>query len=367
VTRTVTVFLAETARDLLAQVTASLLALGAIAGMCTWMVTTAGREEATNAAVLATIDDQGTRTIVVRAGADTHLLTPTLVTALGQTGQVEQAVGFTGTTSIDVQVAPRPEDIGFRTVVLAPFPEDQTPTMQGELWATDSGLASLGLAGGPGAVMTDAGTELMVRGPFEAPTAAQFLEPLIFRELPSTDTAVQGLGLTTVVVVARSSSDVSSLTDLVVAMIDPGDPTMLTVETSEQLAAVRGAVADSLDTSSRTAIAASLGGSALMVMVTFLAVTLVRRKDFGRRRALGASRMFIVAMLETQAVLLGAMGGLLGALVGWTVLAVQRQPAPSATYLAAVTFMAMFSALVGGIVPALVASTRDPLTELRTP
>lgn len=361
------VFTAEALRALRSQVLACVLALSAIAGMCAWMVTTAGREAGARAAVLATIDLEGTRTITIRAERGSTLLTPSLVEVLSGLSDVETALGFTELTAVDSEFAPRAEAVGYRTMVIAPWPADRNVTAAGELEASGQGLAVLGLADGAGAVVSSDGVERLVRGPAEPPSAASFLEPLVYRAESPSMAGSEGLTLATVVVIARTPDAVAYLTDYAIGLIKPGDPSQLTVRSSAELAAVRQAISGSLDAASRVALAASLAGSMVMVFVTFLALTMIRRRDFGRRRALGASRGFIIGHLELQALILGGVGGAVGAGVGVAVLDVKGAPLPSFQYLVAVVVMASIAALFGGLLPAVLAANRDPLSELRTP
>jgi putative ABC transport system permease protein len=62
---------------------------------------------------------------------------------------------------------------------------------------------------------------------------------------------------------------------------------------------------------------------------------------------------------------------LLGAIVGSAAAAIAllaaREPLPSAPYFVALSVLAIFVGLVAALVPAIAASRRDSLTELRVP
>lgn len=95
-------------------------------------------------------------------------------------------------------------------------------------------------------------------------------------------------------------------------------------------------------------------------------LVMIRRKDYGRRRALGATRALIIALIvvRTATSLVGALAGSVAALI---VLLVGRDPAPAIDFVVAVGLLAIASGVLGSLPPAIAASHRDPLTELRVP
>lgn len=93
----------------------------------------------------------------------------------------------------------------------------------------------------------------------------------------------------------------------------------------------------------------------------------MRRKDYGRRRALGATRSFIVGLQLTQTALLVCAGVALGAVVAHGVLMAIGAPLPGPLFMLATAVLSLASALVASLLPAVVASRRDPVTELRVP
>jgi hypothetical protein len=66
------------------------------------------------------------------------------------------------------------------------------------------------------------------------------------------------------------------------AGIDPGS---VTVETSQQLADIRAAISGELGAHGRATVLGILATSALLVAANLLGLVVMRRKDFGRRRA----------------------------------------------------------------------------------
>jgi putative ABC transport system permease protein len=95
--------------------------------------------------------------------------------------------------------------------------------------------------------------------------------------------------------------------------------------------------------------------------------TMLRRKDYGRRRALGASRLLIIGLILLQMLYLGTLGAALGSVTAATALVLTGAPVPGLDFIAAVAVLACAVAVSAAAVPAVIASRRDPIRELRVP
>lgn len=93
----------------------------------------------------------------------------------------------------------------------------------------------------------------------------------------------------------------------------------------------------------------------------------MRRRDFGRRRALGATRTMIVALMVGQVCLLATIGATAGAAVGLALLLARGEPTPPLEFIAALALGVTLAAATVCSLPAVWAATRDPLRELRVP
>jgi putative ABC transport system permease protein len=168
-------------------------------------------------------------------------------------------------------------------------------------------------------------------------------------------------------VLAERPDQVAALTDAVVAVVGPADPTSLGVQTSESLALIRAAVAGELGTYGRRLVLMILGaGLALVVLNMYGAVT-TRRRDFGRRRALGASRGTIVALVTLQTAITGLLGAALGTAIGAAVVWRLTDLLPDLRFAVAVGVLAIIATIAAAVPPALVAAHRDPVKVLRVP
>lgn len=102
-------------------------------------------------------------------------------------------------------------------------------------------------------------------------------------------------------------------------------------------------------------------------MLVVWAVVLLRRKDLGRRRALGASRLMIIGLTVGQVAVLTLLGAGIGAGVASAIMVALGQPVPPWDFHVAVSVALVSASTLLCIVPALWAAQRDPLTELRVP
>ncbi|MFT3971784.1 MAG: FtsX-like permease family protein [Micropruina sp.] len=109
------------------------------------------------------------------------------------------------------------------------------------------------------------------------------------------------------------------------------------------------------------------GVLAVLVGTLQFGLVMIRRKDFGRRRALGATRSLIAGLITVQTVLIACVASVLGALVALTVLVIGHEPLPPMDFVAATVILTVAASGLGALPPAIVASRRDPLAELRVP
>ena len=93
------------------------------------------------------------------------------------------------------------------------------------------------------------------------------------------------------------------------------EPGTVTVDTSAQLAEIRAAVNGELRTYGHGTVLAILAVSTVLVAANLLALVIMRRKDFGRRRALGATRGLIIALVIGQVAVPAVAGAVAG--TGW--------------------------------------------------
>lgn len=87
-----------------------------------------------------------------------------------------------------------------------------------------------------------------------------------------------------------------------------------------------------------------------------------RRREFGRRRALGARRTQLVLLVVAQTALTGGVGASAGALLGARV-----TEGVSLSFMLAVAVLSTAASALAAVVPATAAARRDPVAVLRQP
>lgn len=368
--RAVGALLREAVASARSQIVASALTAAMVAGMCVAVLLTTGRTVAAEQAVLAEIDAAGTRSVVVRA-ADGEV-TADLLDRLANVAGIEAVTGFgpiTDARNAAIPGGPKaPVRRGYGTIgdrlLLAPRTAGETAL------ASAAGSRTLGLWDGTGGLVTDDGGEVVVTGALPVPDHLRFLEPLVV--IPSSwPGALAGARpddpLAVLVVLARSPSEVAAVEAVVRSLLDPANPQAVTVETSAELAAIRAAVGGKLGGQGRATVLGILAIAALLVATNLLALVTMRRKDFGRRRALGATQSLITALLVAQVSLLATVGAVAGTAATLTGLAAAGSPLPGPQFTLAVAVAGVLTAVLATVPPAAVAARRDPLHELRIP
>ena len=336
----------------------SLLVVAVIAGMCAATLLTSGRTEAAEAAALAQIDAEGTRAIVVRAASDAGL-DATVIERIRRIGGVQTVVAFGPITDGRnglVEGAPR---VPVRQV----YGDLMGASAGGYAYASPLGAEALGFRDGTGLVTTVDGRDLVVGGTLDVPEYLADLEPLVV--VPVSGLPPDPVAL--LIVVVDEPREVAAVSRVVVDTLQLSDPTKATIETSAQLASVRAAVSGELKDYGRATVLGILGVAGALVAASLLGLVQLRRKDFGRRRALGASQSLIVALVLTEVLQMGVVGVLLGTSVTLATLGLSGALLPSAEFVSAVAVASVVTGILAALVPAAVASRRDPLYELRVP
>lgn len=357
--------LVEAAASARSQPVASMLAILVVAGMILSVMMTTGRTVAAEQDVLSSIDDAGTRVIEIRAD-DAAGLTSAVLARMANIEGIEWAAAFS--SAVDATNTLIPD--GTRVPVRYIYSDDLDQLgvanpLHGEstAYASQTALDQLGLADVGGSVTLTNGVTATIGGRIDVPDYLEKFEPLAL--IPTTDDRPAVVNI--VVVIAESPELVAPLADAVVSVLAVEDPTMITVQTSETLAQLRALIQSQLGSSSRTLVLGLLGITTVLVAAILYGLVIMRRKDFGRRRALGATRSYIVALLVAQTGILAAVGIAFGILVATGASLALGDPLPGAKFTVALGLLAFVAATAAALVPAVTASRREPIRELRVP
>lgn len=360
--------LREAAATARSQPVASALTVLMVAGMVLAVMLTTGRTVAAEQEVLGSIDAVGTRSITVRA-EEAAGVTSDVIDRVGRIDGIEwvgafsMAVDATNTANRDGIRVPLRHAYGPHLELLGVPARSPLP---GQLaYAAPGALDQLGLVDAVGAItLTTTGAQYAVAGRLDAPDFLAGLQPLMIVPRPD---ATGAEPVSVIVVIAERPDLVSPVSAAVLSVLAPTDPSKVSVQTSETLATLRALVEGQLGSFSRGLVLALLGLTGALVAMLLYGLVMMRRKDYGRRRALGATRGLIVALLLTQTALLAATGVVVGVSAATVVLLTLRDPLPGIAFAGALGILAVVTALLAALVPALVASRREPIRELRVP
>lgn len=360
-------FLKEVLTSTIAQRVPSLVTLLLVLGATATVLVTAGRNAGAEAAVLARIDEVGTRTLTVYGQGDAPGFTSDLVADLARYDVIESVTGFGPVQDVTATANPDGTRVGMRTVY-GSLGQQQMKTLQpmlgtSQVLATTTAADALGLLSGRGAISQIGGRELLVTGTIGLPAHLSDLEPLIVQPRePSTREQ-----LASIAIVADTPQDLPLVTQVVTDQLVDVPRDKLRLESSQQLAELRRVIGGELTIQSRAIVLGVLGAAAAAALVVVWSIALMRRKDFGRRRALGATRAMILALILAQTLVVSTVSAVLGAVTGVAWLIAGGHPVPTVSYIAAVLIALVLTTTVASALPAGWAARRDPLTELRVP
>lgn len=143
--------------------------------------------------------------------------------------------------------------------------------------------------------------------------------------------------------------------------------TDLTVETAAEFGRTAEAVSGEVDRFSRRLLIAVVAVGAALVGLVSTVSALLRARELGRRRALGASQGDVASISVIQIAIPTITGtAIAGGTVG-TLASLELIDAPPPGYLAATAWLLIVAAVAAATIPALILARRDPVRILRRP
>ncbi len=337
------------------------------AAVCAVILATTGQAAASEQRVIASIDEAGARTLVFSDPTGRAEIAATGLDRIAGLPGVEWAVGLGPVTDVTAApLGPAGQRVPARPMygTLPPAIEliDGRTPQPGEALAGERAVHQLGLVDGAGAVAGD-GYRGAVVGTF---TAEDPLDAYNGGLLIQTEQDPEQL-LRRIYVVARTTQDVETLQQAVPALLEVQERLQVAVDAPTTLVELQAVVAGELGEASRQLMLLVLIAGLTLIGITLYGATANRRRDFGRRRALGASRSAIVALVLGHTAFAAISGTILGTAIGTVTLQLLEgsQPAPSFTL--GVATLSVLIALVAAVPPAAAAALRDPVRILRVP
>lgn len=349
------------------QPVASAVSIVMVAGMCATVLLTTGRTVGAEQNVISSIDSQGTRLILVRAEPAAGL-TVSVLDRISNLEGVEWAGAFGSARDVTNSDIPDGAKVPVRLAWSDQFDQIGVPPSPIEgstAWASSLALEQLGMYDRAGGVTDDDGTTYAVAGQITTPDFLSMLEPLVI--VPQSRELHPESAVSVLVVIASRPDLVAPVSQAVQSVLAVDDPTKVKISTSASLAALRALIQGQLGSFGRNLVIVVFAMTAVLVAAILYGLVMLRRKDFGRRRALGATRGLIVGLLLSQMAILSAIGAALGTGIALAALAFSGDPLPGSAFVVALNLLAIAVGTIAALIPAVAASRRDPLKELRVP
>jgi putative ABC transport system permease protein len=321
---------------------------------------TVGLSIETQAAVLRRLDEVGARTVTVVSLSGGPAIPAAAVDRVSRLSGVEWVVGLGPVFDVRARApvgAPTP--VRAYRATRAPLAFDRLGAGSGGAFISSISSRRVGLGGAYG--ILDPGA-LRVVGWFAPGAPLQALDPFIL--VPTTD---DSLLLERLIIQVTDVAWVDPVAAGISAVIGADPNAGTTIQRSSELLAAREAVRGEVIRRDRLLlVAVLLATSAISAFVVF-AGTLAGRRDFGRRRALGATRGQLVELVMLGTLWPSLLGALIGVVVGWSYLGSRIGSLPDPTFPLSVGVLAVLAICFASAVPAVIASTRDPLQVIRVP
>lgn len=356
----------------IAQPVATVTAALVVAIVCVVVLVTTGQSAAAERAVMQHIDSVGTRLVVAFDQTGDARIHADGIHTINTLDTVSWAFALGPVT--DVRNADSPRTTG---IALRPLFGDLPPTLtittgrapaEGEAIVGAEAAKTLGLRDGVGTV-SDGTHSWPVVGVFTAPEPLASLTTTAI--LPTSTTALTPGGEPVLArFVYAMATDVTSVDTLAKALpsaLPAASSSGITVETPSGALELRRVVAGELGASSRQLMAVVLTVGLALITVTVFGAVASRRRDFGRRRALGATRNALMVLVLVQTAIAASLGVAVGTATGLLTVFRMSGELPAQTFTMGVATLALLIAVIGAMPPAMAAARRDPVSILRVP
>ena len=346
----------------------SLVAATVVAVACGTLIATVGRNARTEADVLARIDDQGSLQLRVFDPSGMGVVPSTAVERIAQLDGVSAVLGVGPSRDATNPAVPGSPPVAVRVVAgdlrLAGSLGGQRGISNTDGLAGPGALARAGIDTAAGGLLLPSGDSISIVGSFDPAPSFRDLQDSV---LVGPDPAAREFHLRTILLEVTSAELAGRVASALPAVLGAQDPSQVAVESSPALVAARSAVAGELNENAWTLTIAVFAIGQFLVAVSAYGQVIGRRRDFGRRRALGASRPEVVAVIIFQYAFLALVGGAVGVGVGSLAMWYLVGSVPTSSFTGAVVALGAIVGVVGSAIPAGIAAARDPVAVLRVP
>ncbi len=336
------------------------LSLAALAGLVSLAtLTTVGQTISQERSIVQAFEQSGVREFSVEDLRGTFNISSEAVERIRRLSHVDVVLGLGQTVDVRVVGLGARPPVGARAVV-GDAPELLISGDGGALVSAQS-QQLLGLDAAVGAVRGPTGKEVPIVGTFDATASLSYLGSYVLLRPPPA-----GTSLRRVLIRVDEPSNVEAMVPVVLAILG-ARPSDLAVTLPSELQRAREVVSGRVGRFSRLivvgvlTVGGTIGGLAVYMHTTS------RRRDYGRRRALGARRSD-VALTVVSSVVISSMPGLaVGTTLG--VWLVQRGPKGNIgwQFPLAIDLLIVLAMTLAALPAAIITARRDPLLVLRVP
>ncbi len=337
-----------------------------VAALMVAVLLTTGRTVAAEQAVASTIESPSSRLVSIRFGAEAGVTVDALE-PLQRIHQVQWVGAFGRVRDVRNALVPGGSPAAMRIV----WTDDPAGIGLPEahptdgLFATPAAMQALGIDDATAPVRSFAGVDYWIIGQFRLAAGFAQLDPAVLRPQPLAAAGDQAVS--TILLLMESADDVELVTRTLPYYFANVKSDQLNISASLGVAELRDRVQSELSSYSRALLLGILAVAGTLVGALLYGLVLLRRKDFGRRRALGATRGLIVGLVLLQTAMQVAIGIVLGAGIGYAILLASGDALPSLSFTGGLAVLTLGVSLLAAVLPAVAASRRDPLKELRVP
>jgi putative ABC transport system permease protein len=332
--------------------------------ICVLGSATAGRTVQAAGRIQATLNGAGSRYLEVDSTVGPGLLPSNVVESVTGLSHVEVGLGVA--TAIDVWSGRRG---GGDTVPAWGVEGGLTKAVKlvagrwpgpGEAIVSASQVSRLGLDG-PAGFLARTGEEYPIVG-FYKPTGPfkDFGEGALIGHGPGMD------GASRLMVLADSSVAASWVEEQTMGIIAASGSQNLEITSPVTLASLQSKLSSGFNQYAGGVFALILALGVGIIAIVVLTDVLMLRSDLGRRRALGATRGTIAALVTGRTLIPTIIGALTGSVVA-VIVGHTTGTYPGTKFTLAVAVLCLLAGIVASLPPAAIAMAQDPVKALRTP
>lgn len=354
----------EAVRDSAAQRRQALGVISLLAILSAGLLLLSSREQFDRDQLRSQLNSPAARTVTFSISGGAAAIDDAAVGRIEELGDVEFAVGFGPATDVVNANLPFGDPVAYRSVVgdlSSIFPEVDRGFSKQRALAVQPAAESLGFIDGAGSIENAAHVQRSVIGTLAPASDFAWLDQTVLGR-PDSDT-----GLQTLVMRLTTAGAVDANAAIAIELLGVENPGSIRLEFAQALIEANAGVARLADQQRQAVKIGTLAAVTALNAVVLTTLVGARRRDFGRRRALGASRTDVLTMVVTGFGILSVIGSSGGLLLGVLGALAVNWPIPDPGILVAVLTATISSGILSTIPPALSASRSSPLRQLRQP